>query len=1552
MSFSSLRSSYFIPDFVEIQRNSFLHLLDKGLIQELYKRNPITNVKQNLELIFYPEYYKLNPPDWTPKEAILKSKTYACRLYVPIQLANKSTKEIKVQWVLLGNLPLMTKRGHFILNGSPRVIINQMVRSPGIYYQRVLQKTKKRTSYTYYADLISHRGAWLRLETDKNGKVWARMKKTPKVSILVFLQALGLTKEKIFQSINYSSFLKSSFLKKDHPSSSDQALRTLSFTIHPKKDKSEITPELGQKFLLRKFFNSRTYDLSELGRIQLNKKLGLSVPLNKFTLTEQDILFATDYLLKLEHGLGTLDDIDDLKNRRVRASGELIQNQFGTGFIRLEKMIREKLKKPRKKLTVRHLITTKPVNGALREFFGSSPLSQFMDQTNPLAELTHKRRLSSLGPGGISRETAGMAVRGIHPSHYGRICPIETPEGPNAGLVNSLTTYAKVNSTGFIETPCYQVYKGQIQTSAGPIFFSAAQEEQVIIAPGDLKLSQLDFLPKNAIPVRATKEFKKIIRDKVEYISISPIQMISIATSLIPFLEHNDANRALMGSNMQRQAVPLIKPERPIVGTGLEGRVAADSGHAIQSRTSGFVSYVSGEHIIIKKGIEPTLETKSMFSPILKKTKKPTSQLESSFDSIFSENNYRSYLNKVQSSSSQSLSLSKENAFLIPKEQGDQTLFDHPLNNVVNRKPLALTRSQNKKILKVKPNLGLKALKIKISPLRTDLKFKKISVLKTLFSFIDRELEEITFFRENKASEQKLFNKEKERIKLLIHSKQTTPFRFVTVKNLNQTKLRLKKINFLDNVVPNLYQRTTFSKGLTFCLNLKKNSEQTITEKVEQKHLQQVNLLFREKNVSKQQGSFKKNNFIYHLKKVFVLKKSILKFNLTNKFNWFDFLHLPLGKQPPVDHLAFSELDTQTKFDDLYHLNLKQNCPHREGARLTSEAWLPVSSWVKTNGIQWKTFFKLRSNHIQSWNQFYKSPKLDFLHMSPYNLNIIGYLSYVNYFIDFGLPALLVNEQYGSLTTKGPGCKPSVDYPIMNNIVNKRTPWPLSGAKTSLLEIKLHFSNKFSSKFKIQSFNLNIEKNFSLSSVTYPLAEYQRSNQDTCVTQRPIVQEGDWVQKGDLLADGTASVGGELALGKTILIAYMPWEGYNFEDAILISERLIYDDVYTSIHIERYEIEIRDTKFGVEQITKQIPEIEACEITHLDTRGIAKIGSWIKEGDILVGKITPIQKKSLSPHEKLLYDIVKKEIPTTRDTSLRVPKSVHGRVINIQILETENIPPEINFEGPGRVHIYIAEKRKIQVGDKMAGRHGNKGIISKILPRQDMPYLPDGTPLDMVLNPLGVPSRMNVGQVFECLLGLAGKQLGQQFKIIPFDEIYGPEASRSLVYSKLFEARTKTGQKWLFDPNFAGKTKLFDGRTGESFDQAVTVGQAYMLKLVHLVDEKIHARSTGPYSLVTQQPLRGRSKHGGQRLGEMEVWALEGFGAAYTLQELLTVKSDDMKGRHQVMDAILNNQPISLGTPESFKVLIRELQSLCLDVGVYSIESSGRRKEIDVMKLA
>jgi len=691
MRFHEHLVSSFIPDFVEIQRKSFSALLKKGIIKELSNRNPITNATHDLELFFFPQYYQLNRPECTPTEAILKSKSYSCKLYVPAQLTNRQTNEIKLQWVLLGNLPLMTKRGHFIINGSPRVVINQLVRSPGIYYQELIDIKKKKT---YYADLISFRGAWLRLEIDKKRRVWARMKKTPKISALVFLQALGFTREQIKTGIRFSEFLENSYLKENHPDTTEQALISLYEKSHPtlskthsKKEKSQVTPIMGQKFLFRKFMNPRTYNLGLLGRMRLNKKFGLLISDKQLTLTRHDIFCAIDYLINLKHGLTTVDDIDNLKNRRVKASGELIQNQLSTGLIRLEKTIREKMKKVKKGLTIHSLITTKPINGALREFFGSSPLSQYLDQTNPLAEITHKRRLSSLGPGGISRETAGMAIRGIHPTHYGRICPIETPEGRNAGLVNSITIHARISSHGFIKTPFYNVYQGQIQKQdsslrdARPIFFSAEQEERVKVAPGDLKASKLNFLPINNIPIRIGKEYHRVSREHVEYIAMSPIQMISIATSLIPFLEHDDANRALMGSNMQRQAVPIISPERPIVGTGLEARVAADSGHVVQSKSGGYVSYASGKKIIILE--------KDSINIFSNKLKSNVSQ-ESNFEKTF--------VNKLHKANSDKL-LTKTKFETKNAKSGSVSLWGIQIEDLYG-----LT-SQNKNSIFVKPML-------------------------------------------------------------------------------------------------------------------------------------------------------------------------------------------------------------------------------------------------------------------------------------------------------------------------------------------------------------------------------------------------------------------------------------------------------------------------------------------------------------------------------------------------------------------------------------------------------------------------------------------------------------------------------------------------------------------------------------------------------------------------------------------------------------------------------------------------------------------------------
>lgn len=1055
----------------------------------LTKQN-VNAMDNNLHILLYPEHYKLVPPAETIKSAILKSKTYGAQIYIPADLKTSSNKILLSEWLFLGNLPLITNRGHFIINGTPRVILHQLVRSPGVYYHQA--KNRK----SYYADIICHRGVWIRIELDKKGLVWLRMKNSPKIPMISFLQAFGLEHPHILSQLE-NQIIKSnqlSFIKEN-----DDKLNLLSHQIFRYSKQARFVFELiisdsRGKFrksyinhlkLTREFFthklSKKVYDLSQLGRLQINKKFGLNK--TETTLTIDDFICLFNYLIYIKTGQLQPDDIDHLKNRRVRTSGELIQNQLSLGLAGIQKLaIREKHSKDyRKIISIENLINTKPINGAFKEFFNSHPLSQFLDQTNALAEITHKRRLSSLGPGGITRETAGMKIRGIHPSHYGRICPIETPEGPNAGLVNSPTIYSRISEQGFLESPFFKVHKGQVQNDKHLFYLAANQDEFKTIAPPDLKLESFARLYSNRIPVKIGSEFIRTSKQTVDFMSVSRVQMISVATSLIPFLEHNDANRALMGSNMQRQSVPLIKPERAIVGTGLEGRTISDSGHTIQARKSGLVTYVS------------------------------------------------SY--KIQ-----------------------------------------------------------------------------------IFSFFK------------------------------------TP----------------NKSNFFEN---------------------------------------------------------------------------------KNK--------------------------------------------------------------------------KMLSND----------------NSKPFQAGII----------------------------------------------------------------------------------------------TYYLQQLTKSNQNTCFWQRPLVYEGQWVEKGDCLADCSSSALGELAIGKNILIGYLPWEGYNFEDAILVSERLIFDDLFTSLHIVKYITEIQETKFGFEKITVEQFEEADQDFSALDANGIIKLGSWVTEGDILVRKVTPIGKQQITPYQKFLYVVVDQTMPIIKDTSLRVPKGVEGRVVDIKVKKSNKASVKV----PESVFIWIAEKKWLQVGDKMAGRHGNKGIVSKIMPRQDMPYLPDGTPLDLVLNPLGVPSRMNVGQIFETLLGLAGKYLNQHYKILPFDEMTGPEASRSLTFSKLYEARQHTGKDWLFQPENPGKVRIFDGRTGEPFDQAVTVGYSYMLKLIHLVDEKIHARATGPYSLVTQQPLRGRSKHGGQRFGEMEVWALEGFGAAYTLQEILTIKSDDIIGRQKVLDSIFASDPITIGNPESFRVLIRELQALCVTVNVY-----------------
>jgi DNA-directed RNA polymerase subunit beta len=1062
-----MEPAFLLPDLIEIQRSSFRWFLEEGLIEELNSFSPITDYTGKLELHFLGQNYKLKEPKYSVEEAKRRDSTYAVQMYVPTRLLNKETGDIKEQEVFIGDLPLMTDRGTFIINGAERVIVNQIVRSPGVYYKSEIDKNGRRT---YSASLIPNRGAWLKFETDRNDLVWVRIDKTRKLSAQVLLKALGLSDNEIFDALRHPEYFQKT-IEKEGQFSEEEALMELYRKLRPGEPPTVLG---GQQLLDSRFFDPKRYDLGRVGRYKLNKKLRLSVPDTMRVLTPGDILAAVDYLINLEYDIGNIDDIDHLGNRRVRSVGELLQNQVRVGLNRLERIIRERMTvSDAEVLTPASLVNPKPLVAAIKEFFGSSQLSQFMDQTNPLAELTHKRRLSALGPGGLTRERAGFAVRDIHPSHYGRICPIETPEGPNAGLIGSLATHARVNQYGFLETPFRPVENAKVRFDLPPVYMTADEEDDLRVAPGDIPVDENGLIAGPQVPVRYRQEFSTTTPEQVDYVAVSPVQIVSVATSMIPFLEHDDANRALMGSNMQRQAVPLLKPERPLVGTGLEAQGARDSGMVIVSRTDGDVVYVDA------------------------------------------------------------------------------------------------------------------------------------------------------------------------------------------------TEIRVR-------------------------------------------------------------------------------------------------------------------------------------------------------------------------------------------------------------------------------------------------------------VKNSTSEIK------------------------------YTLSKYQRSNQDTCLNQKPLVRTGERVVAGQVLADGSSTEGGELALGQNIVVAYMPWEGYNYEDAILISERLVQDDVYTSIHIEKYEIEARQTKLGPEEITREIPNVGEDALRQLDEQGIIRIGAWVEAGDILVGKVTPKGESDQPPEEKLLRAIFGEKARDVRDNSLRVPNGEKGRVVDVRLFTREQgdeLPPGANMV----VRVYVAQKRKIQVGDKMAGRHGNKGIISRILPLEDMPYLPDGSTVDIVLNPLGVPSRMNVGQVFECLLGWAGQNLGVRFKITPFDEMYGEESSRRIVHGKLQEARDETGKNWVYNPDEPGKIMVFDGRTGEPFDRPITVGVAYMLKLVHLVDDKIHARSTGPYSLVTQQPLGGKAQQGGQRFGEMEVWALEAFGAAYTLQELLTVKSDDMQGRNEALNAIVKGKAIPRpGTPESFKVLMRELQSLGLDIAVHKVETQADGSSLDV----
>lgn len=1056
-----------LPDLVEVQKHSYHWFLDRGLREVFHDISPIQDFTGNLVLEFLD--YSLGEPKYSVQECKDRDVTYAAPLRVKVRLINRETGEVKEQDVFMGDFPLMTEQGTFIINGAERVIVSQLVRSPGVYFGSTQDTSGK---FLYTATIIPNRGAWLEFETDALDHIWVRVDRTRKIPATVLIKALGYgSRASVLELFEDHKSIHET-LTKDNAENEEEALVEIYKRLRPGEPPAA---DSARSLLESLFFDSKRYDLAPVGRYKLFVKLkhGIlyrypeeqsgetvfdpylkkEVPVEREfirELTKEDIIATVRNILTLIDGEGRVDDIDHLGNRRLRSVGELLQNQFRIGLARMERVVRERMTiQDVEVITPQVLINIRPVVAAVKEFFGSSQLSQFMDQTNPLAELTHKRRLSALGPGGLSRERAGFEVRDVHHSHYGRVCPIETPEGPNIGLIGSLTTYARVNEFGFIETPYRKVDKEAKRATDEIVYMTAYEEEDYVIGQANALLDEKGYFLEERVHARYRGDILNVRVEKLDFMDVSPKQVFSVATSLIPFLENDDANRALMGANMQRQAVPLLNTEAPYVGTGIEAKAAYDSGVVVIAKHGGVVERVTADEIKIRRD---------------------------------------------------------------------------------------------------------------------------------------------------------------------------------------------------DGVVD-----------------------------------------------------------------------------------------------------------------------------------------------------------------------------------------------------------------------------------------------------------------------------------------TYRLIKFGRSNQGTCLNQRPIVWVNQVVKPGEVIADGPSTDNGELALGRNVLCAFMPWEGYNYEDAILVSEKLVRDDLYTSIHIEEYECDARDTKLGPEEITRDIPNVGEDALKDLDERGIIRIGAEVRPGDILVGKVTPKGETELTAEERLLRAIFGEKAREVRDTSLRVPHGESGKVVDVKVFSRENgdeLPPGVNQ----LVRAYVAQKRKLSEGDKMAGRHGNKGVIARIVPDEDMPFLPDGTPIEIVLNPLGVPSRMNIGQVLEAQIGWAAKVLGYNIATPVFNG-----ALESDIIESLRDAGLPTD----------GKIQLRDGRTGEPFDNEVTVGCLYMLKLAHLVDDKIHARSTGPYSLVTQQPLGGKAQFGGQRFGEMEVWALEAYGAAYTLQEILTVKSDDVVGRVKTYEAIVKGENVpEPGVPESFKVLIKELQSLALDVRVLSEDNT------------
>ena len=1096
LSFAKIPKVLDIPDLLIVQKDSFKWFIEEGLKEILDEISPIEDFSGRFSLEFLNHFFE--EPLKSLDECKITDSTYSQPLYVTAQFLDRETGQIKQQTVFLGDFPIMSDTGTFIINGTERVIVSQLVRSPGVYFSQEIDKTSDKE--IFIGKMIPGRGAWLEFDTDKRDTVGVRVDRKRRQHITAFLRALGVieTKEEAIELFgDYPSIQNT--IERDPDTTSEAALIDLYRKLRPGEP---ATVESARNLVKQMFYTPKRYDLTKVGRYKVEQKLGRDYGEKdaetystevEGMLQIEDIIDTIKYVIALHAGeesfenkLGRtipvrLDDIDHFGNRRIRTVGELVQNQVRVGLSRLERVVRERMTTQEPEaITPQSLINIRPIQASLKEFFGTSQLSQFMDQPNPIAALTHRRRLSALGPGGLSRERAGFEVRDVHPSHYGRMCPIETPEGPNSGLIGTLATYGRVNRFGFIETPYWKVENGVVKTNKA-VYLTASQEDEYTIAQANAPLNDDGTFKNKRVLSRQNGGQVSFVSDKeIEYMDVSPKQICSVTTALIPFLEHDDANRALMGSNMQRQAVPLVTTEAPYVGTGMEENVARDSGEALISPISGEVMSVTGDEIVVKE------------------------------------------------------------------------------------------------------------------------------------------------------------------------------------------------------------------------------------QETNKKH-------------------------------------------------------------------------------------------------------------------------------------------------------------------------------------------------------------------------------------------------------TFEVRKFKRSNQATSVNQKPLVKAGLKVKPGDVLADGPSTQGGELALGKNLLVAYMPWDGYNFEDSIVISERLVKEDVLTSVHIAEHEIEARDTKLGEEEITRDIPNVAEEVLMDLDEMGIVRIGAEVTPGDYLVGKVTPKGETELTPEERLLRAIFGEKAREVRDTSLRVPHGERGKVIDVQILRRDDgadLPPGVNQ----KVRVYVAIQRKIQVGDKLSGRHGNKGVISKINPVEDMPFLEDGTPVDILLSPLGVPSRMNLGQILETHLGWAANEGWQDFKgkskasdgAKPGTLVSTPVfdgADENEIHEILRNVNPNRDGKLLVDEN--GKADLYDGRTGEKFDSKITVGYTYILKLIHLVDEKIHARSTGPYSMITQQPLGGKAQFGGQRFGEMEVWALEAYGASYALQELLTIKSDDTVGRVKVYESIVKGDNIpEPGIPESFKVLLKEMQSLCLNVEILSAGEEISMKDI------